>query len=212
MIVTIIALFVTPSVFQGSTGMSEISSKVTRHLSNNEANGITRESICTALLELLNTKEFKDISISELVRRAGVSRQSFYRNYKSKEDVIFEIENVIIINLSDRMKDPAYIDDPRKWFLDSFSLIRANTAAITILQKADLFEVFWTKIPYYVESQMNSSNKKLHYSIVGSMGAFILIAIDWFNNGMKESNTEMADICMDFCYPLKNKEINDGRK
>ena len=56
-----------------------------RHLSNNEANRITRESICTAFLEIIMTKDFDDISISEIVRRAGVSRQSFYRNYGSKE-------------------------------------------------------------------------------------------------------------------------------
>ena len=71
--------------------MSQNKSNPTRNLSNNEANRITRESICTALLELMKTKEFKEISISELVRRAGVSRQSFYRNYKTKEDIVLEI-------------------------------------------------------------------------------------------------------------------------
>ena len=65
--------------------MPQDTSNNQRHLSNNEANRITRESICTALLELLKTKEFKEISVSELVRRAGVSRQSFYRNYKTKK-------------------------------------------------------------------------------------------------------------------------------
>ena len=62
-----------------------------RFMSNNEANRITRESINTALLELMDNQDFDSITISALVKRAGVSRQSFYRNYTSKEDVIIEI-------------------------------------------------------------------------------------------------------------------------
>lgn len=56
--------------------------------SNKEANQLTKESIETALLFLLEKKDLKQISISELVRKAGVSRNAFYRNYKSKEDIL----------------------------------------------------------------------------------------------------------------------------
>ena len=86
--------------------MSQPTANNLRNLSNNEANRITRESICTALLELLKTNEFKKISISELVRKAGVSRQSFYRNYKTKEDIVLEIERTIGTQLIEKMKDP----------------------------------------------------------------------------------------------------------
>jgi AcrR family transcriptional regulator len=180
-----------------------------RHLSNNEANRITRESICTAFLELLQAKEFKEISISELVRRAGVSRQSFYRNYKTKEDVFFEIENTITINLTDKMKDPEYINNPRKWFLDYFSIIRENNSVVSLMQKADLFVDFLAKIPFYVESQVNSSGTEFHYNIVGSMGAVHAIAMDWFINGMKETDTEMADICMNYVILTKKSLKHD---
>lgn len=56
--------------------------------SNKEANQITRESLETALLFLLKGKDMKQISISELVKKAGVSRNAFYRNYKSKEEIL----------------------------------------------------------------------------------------------------------------------------
>ena len=56
--------------------------------SNQEANQITRESIETALLHLMDNKDLPQISISELVRKAGVSRNAFYRNYKSKEEIL----------------------------------------------------------------------------------------------------------------------------
>lgn len=68
----------------------KISPKSLKNLyqSNKEANQLTKESIETALLFLLEKKELKQISVSELVQKAGVSRNAFYRNYKSKEEIL----------------------------------------------------------------------------------------------------------------------------
>lgn len=51
----------------------KISPKSLKNLyqSNKEANQLTKESIETALLFLLEKKELKQISVSELVRKAG---------------------------------------------------------------------------------------------------------------------------------------------
>lgn len=57
-------------------------------VSNKESNQLTKESIETALLFLMEKKDLQQISISELVRKAGVSRNAFYRNYKSKEEIL----------------------------------------------------------------------------------------------------------------------------
>ena len=167
-----------------------------RHLPNNEANRITRESICTAFLELIKTKEFKDITISEIVRRAGVSRQSFYRNYASKEDIVLEIESVMHADLNMKMNDPVYTENPRLWFLELFGMIRTNKAVVSILYKADLFETIFKKVPFWIESNMMSYTPDIHYYIIGAMGAVNAIALAWFNEGMKESEEELADICM----------------
>ena len=58
---------------------------------NQENKAITRESIEISLLQLLEKKDFKKITISELVERAGVSRAAFYRNYGSKEEILKSI-------------------------------------------------------------------------------------------------------------------------
>ena len=55
----------------------------------NSANTIVRESIETALIQLMEKKPFGEISISEIVEKAGVSRVSYYRNYYYKEEVLF---------------------------------------------------------------------------------------------------------------------------
>ena len=185
--------------------MSQTNSNHTRNLSNNEANRITRESIATALLELLKTKEFKDISVSELVRRAGVSRQSFYRNYKTKEDIVLEMERNIGTQLIEKMKDPSYINNPKKWFIEFFSAVKENNALVTLLQKADLFITIFERVPSYIESQLDTCEPELHYCIVASIAAAHSIAREWFKNGMKESEAEMAELCMNFTRTTYNK-------
>ncbi|MEE0391693.1 MAG: TetR/AcrR family transcriptional regulator [Lachnospiraceae bacterium] len=49
---------------------------------------IVIESLETALASLIETKNFSEISISELVKKAGIARSTFYRNYECKEDII----------------------------------------------------------------------------------------------------------------------------
>ncbi|EZM57851.1 hypothetical protein Z176_01062, partial [Streptococcus pyogenes ABC020046230] len=58
---------------------------------NKETRRIARESMEIALLNLLEIKPLGDITISELVTKAGVSRNAFYRNYTSKEAIIEQL-------------------------------------------------------------------------------------------------------------------------
>ena len=62
-----------------------------KNLSNKEANKVTRECLQTALIQLMSQKPFEKITITELVRRSGVSRTAFYRNYESKEEILNEV-------------------------------------------------------------------------------------------------------------------------
>ena len=52
---------------------------------------VTKSCLQTALIQLLDKKELSDISVSELARRAGVSRTAFYSNYQTVDDVLTEL-------------------------------------------------------------------------------------------------------------------------
>ena len=53
-----------------------------------EANLRVKGAITDALFALLQEQPLDRITITDLIRRAGVARVSFYRNYASKEDVL----------------------------------------------------------------------------------------------------------------------------
>ncbi len=54
----------------------------------NQTNLLVKECMVTAFIQLLKEKPLSCISISELTKRAGVSRMTYYRNYQSKEDIL----------------------------------------------------------------------------------------------------------------------------
>ena len=48
----------------------------------------SRRKIAGALLELMREQPYEDISVAEICRRAGVSRQTFYTLFHTKENVV----------------------------------------------------------------------------------------------------------------------------
>ncbi len=169
-----------------------------RYMSNSESNKVTREAIDFAMLDLLEKQDFDRITIMSIVKRAGVSRQSFYRNYTSKEDIIIEIEEKILQVFSESLNDKKYENNLSLWFRDFFIFISQNKKYIAILIKANLADVLFSKAPFIVEDWMGKQTNALHYYIVGNLSAIKSVAIDWFEHGMKESPDEMSDICMEY--------------
>ena len=53
-----------------------------------EANQRVKGAITDALFSLMQEQPLDRITITDVIRRAGVARISFYRNYTSKEDVL----------------------------------------------------------------------------------------------------------------------------
>ncbi|MGN1093953.1 MAG: TetR/AcrR family transcriptional regulator, partial [Candidatus Neoclostridium sp.] len=66
--------------------MTDKAEGLRRH--NAELNKIVRESLQTALVVLLRQKEYSKISITELCKKAGVSRMAFYNNYQTTDDLL----------------------------------------------------------------------------------------------------------------------------
>ncbi len=50
-----------------------------------------KRTIAAALLDLVEQKPLEKISVSDIVKHAGVGRQTFYNHFKDKNDLIFWI-------------------------------------------------------------------------------------------------------------------------
>lgn len=65
-------------------------------MNNQEKSTYVQEKLTQALLRLLQVKKIEDISISELTQQAQVGRASFYRNYQSLSDILYQYDRLLV--------------------------------------------------------------------------------------------------------------------
>lgn len=71
-----------------------------------------KEYIQEALIELLNKKTIKEISITDLTEKAGIARSTFYRYYSSLDEVIDDYK--VSIEEAEKKLESLLIGDPKK--------------------------------------------------------------------------------------------------
>lgn len=61
----------------------------------------TQDKLCAALLKLLRHNTLKDVKISVLCQKAGVSRNAFYRNFETIDDILVYHADKVCIEMSE---------------------------------------------------------------------------------------------------------------
>ena len=70
-----------------------------KKLKKNDENTL-KNCIFTALTLLMEQQDYHSITITDIAKKAGVSRMTYYRTYSSKEDILIQYFNKISEELS----------------------------------------------------------------------------------------------------------------
>lgn len=160
-------------------------------------NQIAKESIFTALMILMEQKGFKEITITELTEKAGVSRMAFYRNYNQMEDVIsnylmeyFEVYSSQILtkeSIDTYQSARLYFACFRKQEKLISNLIQSNLTNLLFESNILFFHSLFKNI---CEDACSSTKQKYYAEFIA--GGFYKVLIEWAKNGMEESDADMA--------------------
>ena len=170
-------------------------------MDNIQKNTYVKNQITNTLLDLLKTKELKDISISEITSTAQVGRASFYRNYDDKEDILKKHLNKLIGNWHEEYDKNKTKNTSEDEMLGSmFAHLIEYSDFYLLLNKRNLF--------YLLRDVLKELyGPKPEYPNLGAYAAaFIFYGIygwieEWFARGMQESAEEMVIL-------LKNRNLN----
>lgn len=179
---------------------NEMQKREILRLSNEESNRLTRECLQTALIYLMKEKPFDKISITEIVKRSGVSRTAFYRNYGSKEDILNEIGNEITNAIYTSFSSDFAENDPYEWYRMVFEKIRMNKEEFALLLQADMINRVFDSAIKKLRRVSLDINERYRFEAV--FGAHTAITVEWFRNGLAESDEQMAQICTDIRLAL----------
>lgn len=153
-----------------------------------EANAFVKECITTALLQMMETMPFDEIAITDLVKKAGVGRVSFYRNFESKKDVL---EKHLILLIQEWGKEFEALGDPQKF---SDTLLRhyyKYKDFYLLLYRQGLPEMIYETIraACKLDEAQNNLERYCKSMVAGMIWGWI---DEWMRQGMPEDPDEIA--------------------
>lgn len=160
-----------------------------------ELNLEVKNSIVKALFILLEQKALSEMTIKEIVLKAGVARASFYRNFKSKEDVILYFLNTLLLQYKKKYSaDLAHIARYDN-VLRTFTYVLTYQMELRSLFQAKLGQMFLDAINEYIITSTNLQHEKqlYKYPFYSYAGALYNVIYYWITTGCKEPPIEMTE-------------------
>lgn len=163
-------------------------------------NSLIKQCIVDALISLMKERDLKDISITELTNKAGVSRMSYYRNYYSKEDVLHNyISEILVIYMNDRQE---LIDNNKGDIYNliyyAFTFFERYKDFVLTVEKSNYSNIFQNRITEFMEKLYPEDNSTFSkYNLYIFSGSLYNVCKMWLVNGMIDDPHELAHIYVD---------------
>lgn len=171
----------------------------------NSANLIVRESIETALIKLMEKKPFGEITISEIVEKAGVSRVSYYRNYYYKEDVLFAKMDKIAADWKESAEKIS--NDVGEQVIELFEMERP---ILGVIYKNGLEHLMYKLIRKYCGLEEKINNNVSAYFLSMFAGMFFGWCDEWVKRGMQETPEQIKALLKQWEQQQKEQKNSDS--
>lgn len=171
---------------------------------------VVNEYLTEALFNLLEEKELEEITVTELIKEAGVCRSSFYRNYLTVDDILkMCIEAMFSIIFNEINEKKLNVDDSVYYFFNS---IKRAEKKLTILKNR--------KLLYYIDepltNKMYEKLKDFHLSpnaYIANIysGSSIGLIHCWVNDSFKAPTEYICEIVLNLVHQNRKNlfESND---
>ena len=177
-----------------------------QNLKDNMKAEFSKTLIIDAFYSLIKKKPFQEISITEIAETAGVSRLTFYRNFESKENVVFEYSDRIRKAFYGRIAKTKETLDLSFMLNCCFSIREAeHEACIPVYRDSLLYSTFhrsWNlaldEAPFL--SHLTYTRQKIMVDVMYS------ILVDWVEGKNKIDKAEAIEAIMDIVSGKKKAD------
>ena len=163
----------------------------------NESNQLAKECIVTALIELMKVKDYHSISITEITKKAGVSRMAYYRNYTSKEDILNKYMDEVGFSIHEKISKMNTREEILTYYRELFSQLGEYRDLGITVYRARLGELILNNINknMAITFPPRDDSPAERYRYFYMAGAFYNVFIEWLKNGRQEDRDEVARLC-----------------
>lgn len=159
----------------------------------------TRKLIADALLDLLEERSFSQITVTQICDRAGICRQTWYRNYHTKEDALCAVMEETLENYQ---KAFPFTEDLQKNVTDLFLHMPFSKTFLRCIEEQHLGSLVFQALGASIRSSMQRSafrhllDNPAYDAYLKDFiaGTILSILMTWARDGFKESREELAGI------------------
>jgi len=157
-----------------------------------------REAMAVALIQLMEKKPFAKITVCEIVQLAGVGRSSFYRNYQSKEDLLFSYIYSLYTDFFGRADVQRFMNGEQtveEFLLPRFQFIKDNADIFINLKHHALLNDFFVKAEGDLIVQLCGQTDDIspYYKAMFSGSCASIIRL-WVERDLQETPQEMVKL------------------
>ena len=162
-----------------------------------ESNRFVKDCITTAFIELMKVHDYNTITITDITRKAGVSRMAYYRNYSSKEDILNKYMDEVGISIHEKISKMSTRDEIYNYYVALFEQLGAYRDLGVTIYRAHLGELILSNINKYMALTFQPENDTVasRYRHLYLAGAFYNVFIEWLKSGMRDDIAELARLC-----------------
>lgn len=166
----------------------------------------TTDKIKQCLTDMLHTTQIEDITATELCKRSGVNRATFYYHYDSVQDVLSEIEAQLETDFAQWMTHTVMDSNglPEKsFYVTFFDFVARNVGICRMLLNTQRPSEFLTRaveagrtmvVSIMSKNFPHCPTSKIDYYYIFVSNGFLGLLSYWLNSGMKESISDIAEI------------------
>lgn len=167
----------------------------------------SRNCLADALIDLLEDNKYEDISIQDIVDKAGFSRMAYYRNFKDKNEIIDYYLDSIFSSFIEKV-DLSYTRHGPEYFFENLFKFFSNDEMVKIaslFMQRGLVGAIANQFIKRVQGGFVPNQSQYFYDFLA--GGFFAIYLAWIRNGLKESPEEMTKEAMKYVNYLKEKRV-----
>ena len=168
--------------------------------------------LAESIKKLMDCNSLENITVKDIVKNAEVSRQTFYRNFQDKYDLVNWYFDILASECFDKMGVSYtmregliykldFIRREKKFFIQAFKSSDCNS-----IKQHDYQYIF----EFYKNIICNKTGTDLLDDLKFLLELYchgsITMTVDWALNGMKKSSEELAD-CLIEALPVRISEI-----
>ena len=163
------------------------------HNNFQEDNMKSKDRIVESLIKLMKTNEFETITVKDISQLANVNRSTYYRNFKSKEDIIkYKLESI----MDEYLLEFKYKTNKTKevYIQTILETFQKHDEFLKIIHKQNQSYILQKVLVNYFDKILNNTTKKEEYQIYYHIGGIYNFIICWIKNDMQDSPEDLAKI------------------